>query len=395
MQGKRRSESRQTTLELHKKNLVTIKESQEAERKQRAAELENAETRLQQILETTDEEKQLTIHEEVSAKAAFVEAESTLKAQEERLGWTTVTAPMSGTVTRLNVEEGEIVTSGRSAFSQGPAILTIADLSRMVVKTRINEVDIAKIELGQKVEIRVDAYRDKVFEGRVSEIAPSAYTPDQRGGQQGDGTITFEVMIEVVGSPAELLPGMSADVDIIVMEENSVLQLPIDSVIDSEVLTVKVNVPSNSIDRFKSDQEVEVQNLIGKKFSGKVGKISPSSMRGNVEILLEGSPRGLRSGPTEVHVLFSETDKIEGLEAEIESEKKYFVMLDKEDSKTDTEKKQKKDKKEDGKGTRTRIEVGQRNNTHFELTGGLVEGDRVFVPSMQELTKTGPSNNGK
>ncbi len=384
---KKALESRQVTLELHTKNLGTIKESQEAQRKQLTAELENADTRLQQILGTTDEEKELTVHAKAGAAAALLEADSTLKAQQERVTWTTVVAPMSGTITRLNVEEGEIVTSGRSAFSQGPAVLAIADLSRMVVKTRINEVDIAKIELGQRVEIRVDAYRDKVFAGRVSEIAPSAYTPDPRGGQQGDGTITFEVVIEVVGSPPELLPGMSADVDIIVMEEDSVLQLPIDSVIDSEVLTVKVNVPSNSIDRFKSDQEVEVQNLIGKKFSGKVGKISPGSARGNVEILLDGTPRGLRSGPTQVHVLFSETDKIERLEAEVESEKKYFVMLDKEASKADAGKKKKKDKKEDEKGIRTRIEIGQRNNTHFELLSGLVEEDRVFVPSMEQLTK--------
>ena len=383
---KKALESRQVTLELHQKNLGTIKESQEAQRKQLTAELENADTRLQQILGTTDEEKELTVHAKAGAAAALLEADSTLKAQEERVTWTTVIAPMSGTVTRLNVEEGEIVTSGRSAFSQGPAVLSIADLSRMVVKTRINEVDIAKIELGQRVEIRVDAYRDRVFAGEVSEIAPSAYTPDPRGGQQGDGTITFEVVIEVVGSPPELLPGMSADVDIIVTEEDSVLQLPIDSVIDSEVLTVKVNVPSNAIDRFKSDQEVEVQNFIGKKFSGKVGKISPSSARGNVEILLDGTPRGLRSGPTQVHVLFSETDKIERLEAEIESEKKYFVMLDKEMSKAETEKK-KKDKNEDEKGIRTRIEIGQRNNTHFELLSGLVEDDRVFVPSMEQLTK--------
>lgn len=389
---KKALESRQATLRLHRENLVTIKESQAAQKRQLDAELKNAETRLQQILETTDEEKKLTVHAKAGADAALLEAQSTLKAQEERVTWTTVIAPMSGTVTLLSVEEGEIVTSGRSAFSQGPAILTIADLSRMVVKTRINEVDIAKIALGQKVEIRVDAYRDKVFEGRVSEIAPSAYTPNQREGQHGDGTITFEVMIEVIGSPPELLPGMSADVDIIVMQDNNVLQLPIDSVIDSEVLTVKLNVPSGSIGRFKSDQEVEVQNLIRKKFPGKVGKISPSSARGNVEILLDGSPRGLRSGPTEVHILFSETDKIEGLEAEIESEKKYFVMLDKESSKSDTEKNQKKDKKDGDKGTRTRIEVGQRNNTHFELLSGLVEGDRVFVPSMQQLVKTGPSD---
>ena len=385
---KKALESRQATLRLYQENLVTIKESQAAQKRQLEAELESAKTRLQQILETTDEEQQLTVHAEVGAQAVLLEALSTLKAQEERVGWTTVIAPMSGTVTRLNVEEGEIVTSGRSAFSQGPAVLTIADLSRMVVKTRINEVDIAKIALGQKVEIRVDAYRDRVFEGRVSEIAPSAYTPDPRGGQQGDGTITFEVVIEVIGSPPELLPGMSADVDIIVMQDDNVLQLPIDSVIDSEVLTVKVNVPANSINRFKSDQEVEVQNLIGKKFSGKVGTISPSSTRGNVEILLDGTPRGLRSGPAQVHVLFSETDKIEGLEAEIESEKKYFVMLDKEVSEADANKKKKKDKKADEKGIRTRIEVGQRNNTHFELLSGLVEGDRVFVPSMQQLTKT-------
>jgi hypothetical protein len=138
---------------------------------------------------------------------------------------------------------------------------------------------------------------------------------------------------------------------------------------------------------------VEVQNLIGKKFSGKVGKISASSVRGNVEILLDGSPRGLRAGPTEVHVLFSETDKIEGLEAEIESEKKYFVMLDKEGPESDSKKKQKKDKKDEEKGTRTRIEIGQRNNTHFEVISGLVEGDRVFVPSMQQLTKTTPAGN--
>ena len=82
---KKALENRQTTLELHKKNLVTIKESQEAQRKQLAAELENAETRLQQILETTDEEKELTVHAKASAAAALLEADSTLKAQEERV----------------------------------------------------------------------------------------------------------------------------------------------------------------------------------------------------------------------------------------------------------------------------------------------------------------------
>jgi len=94
----------------------------------------------------------MTRHSETSAQAGLLEAESALKAQAERFKWTTVHAPMSGTVTTLAVEEDEIITSGRLAFSRGgPAILKIADLTRMVVKTRINEVEIAKIKFDQKV----------------------------------------------------------------------------------------------------------------------------------------------------------------------------------------------------------------------------------------------------
>ena len=182
--------------------------------------------------------------------------------------------------------------------------------------------------------------------------------------QQGDGTITFEVIIEVLESPPKLLLGMSADVDIIVMQRDDVLQLPIDAVIDSEVLMVKGDVPTQDLGRFNSDQEVEVENLIGKKFPGKVGKIWPAKTRSNVENLLDGTPWGLRTGPTAVHVLFSDTDRIEGIEAEIESEQKYFVLLDKEAPQEDTRKKKKtKDKKEKKKGIRTRIEVGERKVT--------------------------------
>ena len=379
-------ETRQTTLRFQEQNLISIKESQGAQMKQLLAELGNAEARLQELMETTNQEKSLTVHSEVGARAGFLEAQSQLKSQEERLGWTTVIAPMSGTVTRLDVEEGEITVSGRSAFSQGPAILTIADLSHMVVKTRINEVEIAKVKVGQKVEIRVDSYLNKVFEGRVSEIAPSAYAP-QRGGGGGDGTITFEVIIEVIGSPPELLPGMSADVDIIVFQQEDVLQLPIEAVIDSEVLTVKANVPVGNVGRLKSDQKVEVQNLIGKKFPGKVGSIRSDKERGNVEILLDGTPLGLRTGPTEVSILISETERIEGIQAEIESEKKYFVLLDKPESKDAHKKEKKKDKKNPEKGVRTRIEVGRRNSSHFEILSGVQVGERVFVPSMQQLTQ--------
>lgn len=383
--------SRRATLKLHEQNLTTIKESQAAQKAQLTAEWENARIRLQQILDTTDDERQLTVHSEVSANASLLEAESRLKAQNERLEWTTIVAPISGTITRLDIEAGEIVTSGRSAFARSPALMVIDDLDRMVVKTRINEVEVAKIEVGQRVEIEVDAYRDRAFEGKVSEIAPSAIRPQGQGQGGRDGIITFEVIIEVTGAGRELLPGMSADIDIIVFEGENVLQLPIEAVLEKEVMTVKANVPKEMVDRVRSDQEVEVQNLVGKKFKGKVGAIRSDRPRGTVEILLDGTPRGLRTGPTEVNILIRDKDPINGIAAEIKSEKKYFVFLDAKGKKP-SETKEKNKKKQNEKGVRTRIEVGRRNNSHFQITSGVVEGDRVFLPSMQQLIRQESDN---
>ncbi len=371
--------STESTLELNKKNIETLKESEKARKKQLEVELENAKTRLQQLEETTEEEKALTRHARVGAEASVLQAQSQLKSQQERYRWTTVTAPMSGTITRIIVEEGEIITSGRSAFSRGEAIMRIADLDQMIVRTQINQVEIGKIKEGQRAEISVDSYPDRVFPGRVSEISPSA-TP--RGQQSSSSVITFEVDVEVIGSPPELLPGMSADVDIIVFEENDILQLPIPTVLSPEVFTVKANLNTADLSQFQEGQELKIRSLIGKEFGGRVGKISPDETRANLEILLEGVKQGLRSGPTEIAIVLSEQNVIDNVGAEVSSERQYFVMLDTGETAGD---------EKEGKGVKTHITIGERNNTHFQITGGLKEGDRVFVPSMQELTK-GQSN---
>ena len=367
-------ESRKSTLALNQKNVETLKKSLEAQRKQYKAELEDAQTRLLQIQETTEEEKELTIHSEVSAQASLLQAESQLKSQEERHDWTTVRAPMAGTITQLIVEEGEIITSGRSAFSRGEAIMRIADLDQMIVRTQINQVEIGKIVEGQRAEITVDSYPGRVFPGRVSEISPSA---TRRGPQNQSSVITFEVDIEVIGSPPELLPGMSADVDIIVFEESDVLQLPIPSVLSPEIFTVKANINSTDLGQFQEGQRLKIRNLIGKEFAGQVGKIDPEKARGNLEILLEGNQKGLRKGPIEISVVISDQNVLPDIEAEVSSERQYFVKLDTGEP----------SKNKEEKGVKTHITIGQRNNTHFQITGGLKEGDRVFVPSMQELTK--------
>ena len=376
-------QSRESTLALNKKNVETVKELQDAQEKQLKADLENARTRHKQAEETTEQEKSLTKHAKVSANANLLQAESRLKSQQERHEWTTVRASMSGTITRLSVEEGEIITSGRSAFSRGEAIMRIADLTEMIVITQINQVEIGRIKEGQRVKIRVDSYRHKIFNGRVSEISPSS---TQRP-QGGNAVITFEVEIEVdiPDQEFQLLPGMSADVDIIVFEKPDILQIPIAAVLSPEVFTVKATLNSDALGQFQQDQRLKAQNLIGKQFDGQVSKISPSETRGNLEILFDEPPKGMRPGPTEIVIVISDNNRLSGIEAEIRSERQHFVKLDIGEPPK---------KKDEEKGVKTHIKVGRRNNTHFEIVSGLKEGDRVFVPSMMELTR-GEGNKGK
>ena len=384
--------NRQATIRLQEQNLGTIKTSQEANTKRSKADLESAKIRLQQALETVEQETSVSINSEIQAQSGLLRAESALQSIDDELGWTVVKAPLSGRVTRLAFEEGEIVMGSRSGYgSQGPAILVISDLSKMVVKTRINEAEISKVTLGQQAEITIDAYPNLLFSGEVTEIAPSANT-----GQGSSGVVAFEVVIEIATSEYELLPGMSANVDIIVFDEVSVLQLPIEAVIVSEMLTANVTVSNVDLGLLVPNQSVTLETLVGEKYESTVGKINANIDRHNVEVLLDKNSNGLRVGPTSIHLTSEGKFDLRDLSTNIEAERKYFVQLDDLNApklkKDKTKKrKRKKDKIEELKGTRTRVEVGQRNNTHFEITSGISSGAVVYVPSLDQLTRDNSS----
>ena len=345
--------TRKATLEQQRINLENLKKMREKAEEEDRLQLANTETRLQELSLTIDNEKLLTEQSKVSADANLLRRQSSLKNQNERLEWTTIKAPMAGTVTLLAIEEGEIVTSGRSAFSQSPPLMTIADLSRMVVKTYINEVDMERLRLNQRAEIKVDAYQEKTYEGRVSEISPS--------GQEQDNIISFEVMIEVVGSPEELRPGMSADVDIITYEEKNVLLLPLDALIKQPSATLTAQVDDTS--PYKAGQPIEVQTISEKIFRGSVENVGS----GTVTISLDSSQRGLRPGPTTLSLLVKGQKKADGVRADIKISKGKSVMLD----------------SGSGPGKSTPVKVGMQNETHVIVASGLSAGDRVVLQQRQ------------
>ncbi|HID93667.1 MAG TPA: efflux RND transporter periplasmic adaptor subunit [bacterium (Candidatus Stahlbacteria)] len=104
-----------------------------------------------------------------------------------------IRAPISGVVISLNVEEGEMITSGTRAFGGGgTTLMTIGDLSKMIVKVDINEVDVTKVKVGQPVNIGFDAIKGRVYHGRVKRISPA--------GTIKQNIVVYPVEVEILGS---------------------------------------------------------------------------------------------------------------------------------------------------------------------------------------------------
>ena len=362
-------DTRNATLKYQKLNLDKLREMRKAEEEEAGLHLKIAQTRLNEIHRTINEEKDVVEESKESAKANLLRRKSSLKNQEERLGWTTIRAPMSGTVTLLEVEEGEIVTSGRSAFAQSPPVMTIGDLSKMVVKTFINEVDMERLRLNQKAEIKADAYQNKIYEGRVVEIAPS--------GVERDNIITFEVMVKVVGSPPELRPGMSADVDIITYEEKDVLLLPRDAIEEKTSVIVAAQVGDNGA-AFKPDQPIEVKSPNGKIFTGSVIGVED----GELTITIDSTQRGLRPGGHTFALLVNGREKLDGVVAQVDISKEKLALLDADGAVS---------RKDVSQGRKIAIETGMQNDTEIIIKSGLKVGDRVILPrrEMEDSAKWG------
>lgn len=164
------------------------------------------------------------------ARAQLARAKAALEAAEDQLAYAAIRAPIDGTVIRRGIEVGEMVSPGVSATAQGTSMLTIANLDRLVIKSALNQVDIGKVVLAQRVDVRVDAAPGKVFAGSIHKIAPAADTKDA---SNADAIRTFpiETRITVGGEDARFLkPGMSAELDIHVAKKAQALYLPVEAV---------------------------------------------------------------------------------------------------------------------------------------------------------------------
>jgi HlyD family secretion protein len=133
-----------------------------------------------------------------------------------------ILAPASGIVIELQIEEGEIVTSGAVSYTSGTTLMAIANLSAMQIKAGVNEVDAGKIRNGQDVTIDVDAYPNVEYHGLITHIAPAA--------RNADGVKIFDIEIDITDTDQRLRPGMTANIEIQGDHREGVLTVPVEAV---------------------------------------------------------------------------------------------------------------------------------------------------------------------
>ena len=183
------------------------------------------------------------------AKSTLVRTQVTYENAKIALDDTIVRSPVSGTVISRPVEVGQVISSPTQAVGGGTVLMTMADLSKVRVRALVDEIDVGKVSIGQKVSIKVAAYRDKEFFGTVSKIEPKARVEQN--------VTTFPVLIDIDNKENLLLLGMNTDVVIDVLNKKVALSTPSMSLRtrkDIYSAASIINIPTGNIDKFLEDK---------------------------------------------------------------------------------------------------------------------------------------------
>jgi HlyD family secretion protein len=152
------------------------------------------------------------------ALANVAQARAAVERAEEELANATIKAPIRATVLTRDVEVGSPVSSILNLGANATLVLTLGDIERVFVRGRVDEADIGQVRLGQPAKITTETFRDRIFEGRVTQISPI--------GVERDNVTTFEVEVSIENPAKELKANMTANAEIILEEFPGSLLIP-------------------------------------------------------------------------------------------------------------------------------------------------------------------------
>jgi HlyD family secretion protein len=205
-------ESYEVALAMHKKateNYSLLKEGfRKEEIREAQSEVEKAKAGLS-LARSKRLQVQIYRHDLEVTKAQIKEAKATLEVAKRQLEYSEVFSPVSGVVLVKSAEEGEYV-------SPGATVVTIADLDHIWLKAYVDETDLGRVKLGQKVRIKTDTFPGKTYEGKISFISSEAeFTPKQVQTQKERVKLVYRIKVNLENRNRELKPGMPADGEIL------------------------------------------------------------------------------------------------------------------------------------------------------------------------------------
>jgi HlyD family secretion protein len=169
------------------------------------------------------------------SKAQVAQSQASLKQLEEQLSYTTLNSPMDGIVLSRDVELGDAVSSILVLGSGATKVMTLGDTKQVYVDGKVDEADIAGVYLGQPARIRIESFKDRVFNGKVTRIAPL--------GVEKDNVTTFSVRVSIDNSNGEIKANMTANAEIISTEHKNALVVPEQAINYDPQKKSFVNVP--------------------------------------------------------------------------------------------------------------------------------------------------------
>ncbi|MGA2538500.1 MAG: efflux RND transporter periplasmic adaptor subunit [Terracidiphilus sp.] len=206
------------------------------------------------------------------ARAQVQQSQATLNQLEEQKGYTTILAPMDGVILSRDVEIGDAVSSILVLGSTATLIMTEGDVNEVYVQGKVDEADIAHVYLGQPARIKVESFRDRVFNGKVTKISPM--------GVEKDNVTTFEVRVSINNPNGELKALMTANAEILLDEHKGVLTVPENAVMYDNMKNASVQIP----DKKQKDGVRKVPVTVGLS-NGSVTEIVSGLKEGDAVVL--------------------------------------------------------------------------------------------------------------
>ena len=191
-----------------------------------------------------------------AAQEDIKQGDASLKDARWQLSRTNIYAPMSGRVTRLNVESGETAVQG--TFNKDAAtLMTIADMSVLETWVKVDETDVSRITVGDSAIVQIDAFPDTTFIGRVVELSQSS-VKGAAASAQGDQAIDYQVKIRLLNPPTDTRQDFSATAKVVTDTRTKVLSIPIIA------LTVRENEELKNTDSVPASAKAPAKQ-VGKK----------------------------------------------------------------------------------------------------------------------------------